>query len=137
MNESLLAVLGDGVGDSPGVVGHEVGVAGSHFEVVEADDGVLLSVLLLGLVQLVHLRLYDLTRTLVALAEVRQSRLPTLRTHPTALTHKYMSIASPTVEWKCDYALLARSSPKVASWMRMVELAASSAKELQGRVSPE
>ena len=75
--QSFFVVLGDGIGDASRVVGHEMRFAHLDLEVVEADDRVLLRVVLLPPVQLVHARLHYLARALVALAEVREGSLPT------------------------------------------------------------
>ena len=77
-----------------------MGIACIHLEMVEANNCMFLSVLLLCLVHLVHLGLDYFAGTLVPLAEVGQGCLPTIRLHTAKSNHKYMSIASPTVEWK-------------------------------------
>lgn len=111
---SFLVVLGNGVGHASRVVGHDVRVTHLQLEVVETDYRMFFCVVLLFLLEFIHLGLDYLAGTLVALTEVSQGSLPTIRLHSTKWGKKYMSMASPTVEWRCDSALPARSSPKVA-----------------------
>lgn len=53
----------------------------THLKVVETDDCMSFSVLLLGLVHFVHFGLNDFTGTLVPLAEVGKCCLPTVGLH--------------------------------------------------------
>ena len=75
---SLFSVFWHGQSQYSSIVGHQVSCTHAYLKMIIANNSMILRVVMLFLISFIHPWVYNIRRTLVALAEVSQRSFPTL-----------------------------------------------------------